>query len=230
MSVSASNWTATASETNGGHTTASTPGGSCRSRNAMQNSAVSAGGLNIFQLPAISIRRDLPTRPPGSPDARPPRSPPMANARTGGKLSGPRVTPSRARFSRCLGLSELLRRESASERVDPCGELVDELAQVVDSRDGVLGFDEVAGRDAEDVRESEECLQAGQVAVLPTLNRAPVRVHPQGQLFVGPAPGQPRLANSGSNLFGGQPRLTSSHLQPVPFTHSPSARRCSDEQ
>ncbi|TML06129.1 MAG: hypothetical protein E6G36_00505 [Actinobacteria bacterium] len=54
ISVPASSWTATASETNGGHTTRSTPVSSC-SRRPRQNSAVSAGPLYIFQLPAISI-------------------------------------------------------------------------------------------------------------------------------------------------------------------------------
>src|SRR5215210_2109473 len=57
-SVPASSWTATARETYGGQTTTSTAGDSVCSRNATQNSAVSAGPLNIFQLPAISIQRD----------------------------------------------------------------------------------------------------------------------------------------------------------------------------
>src|SRR5439155_687379 len=56
MSVPASNCTAVASDTNGGHTTTSMPETSAR-RNSRQNAAVSAGPLNIFQFPAISTGR-----------------------------------------------------------------------------------------------------------------------------------------------------------------------------
>src|SRR4051812_36668317 len=54
ISVPASCWTAAASDTYGGLTTTSTPARS-RSLRARQNSAVSAGPLYIFQLPAISM-------------------------------------------------------------------------------------------------------------------------------------------------------------------------------
>src|SRR3954453_18165115 len=57
ISVPASAWTASASDTYGGQTTTSTSSGRSSSRSTRQNSAVSTGPLNIFQLPAISMAR-----------------------------------------------------------------------------------------------------------------------------------------------------------------------------